>query len=53
MTAPVRVARCRYLDRHQNRCTGEAVEEGAEIELCTKHLAYAWAMIRRRAVVLT
>lgn len=42
---------CRYLRGHGNtevRCTAEAVDEDAEIELCTRHLAAAWRIIQQR-----
>lgn len=43
---------CRYLDRNSNRCTGEVAEEGAEIDLCTTHLAAAFSLLTRRMPAL-
>lgn len=36
---------CRYLDTHRDQCTAEAVDPGADILLCTAHLARAWRLI--------
>lgn len=46
---PPRRIRCRYLDRNDNRCTSEVVDEVGEILLCVHHLARALELIRRRA----
>lgn len=40
---------CRYLDRHGNRCTGEAVDDQGELLLCVRHLAAAIELIRHLA----
>ena len=42
------VTTCRYRDRWGERCTAEVVEENAEIDLCTRHLAAALALLQRR-----
>lgn len=39
---------CRYIGKSGNRCTAEALEEGAEVELCGEHLARALQLLRRK-----
>lgn len=46
---PPRKIRCRYLDKFDNRCNAEVVDDYGEIMLCLKHLALAMELIRRRA----
>lgn len=43
---PPRLVRCRYLRLTGNQCTGEAVQQDADILLCTKHLARVMVMLR-------
>lgn len=39
---------CRYLNRVSDQCTGEAVDPDGEVLLCSKHLAAATELVRRR-----
>lgn len=43
-----RLTRCRYVTRDGNRCTAEAVEDDAEVDLCIEHLGRALELLRRR-----
>lgn len=47
VAAPDRPTTCRYLNRHENRCTSPVVDEVGEILLCHSHLARALELIRR------
>lgn len=38
---------CRVLNRHGDQCTGEAVDAGAELLICTRHLAEAQRLIHQ------
>lgn len=49
IASPDRLTRCRYLDRYDNRCTGEAVDPEGEVLLCITHLGRALELFRRRA----
>ena len=40
---------CRYLNRHGNQCTAEAVDDQGEVLLCVRHLAAAIELVRRVA----
>lgn len=42
------IVRCRYLRLNDTRCTGEAVDGGADVLLCTKHLGRALRLINER-----
>jgi hypothetical protein len=42
---PERIVTCRVLNRNGNQCTGEAVDETAELLICTRHLAEAQRLI--------
>lgn len=50
-----RLTRCRYLTRGKrgalDRCTAEAVEDNAEIQLCARHLAAALELLNRRGAI--
>jgi hypothetical protein len=56
LAASDRKARCRYMVRSGrlgtglglDRCTAESAEEGAEIDLCARHLGEALALLQRR-----
>ena len=37
---------CRYLRRNNERCTAEAVDEHADVVLCSKHLAATLVFLR-------
>lgn len=39
---------CRYLNRHGDQCTGEAVDAQGEILLCVRHLGLALELVRAR-----
>ena len=41
-----RIVRCRVLNRLSDQCTGEAVDPGAELLICARHLAAAQRLIR-------
>lgn len=49
---PARLVTCRYLNRHADQCTGEAVQPDAEVLLCTRHLAAAIEFLRASGVRL-
>ncbi|MGW3651871.1 hypothetical protein [Streptomyces sp. NPDC000878] len=36
---------CRVLNGRGNQCTGEAVDPGAELKICVRHLAEAQRLI--------
>ncbi|MFD4557585.1 hypothetical protein ACFWP5_25230 [Streptomyces sp. NPDC058469] len=40
-----RIVRCRVLNRLSDQCTGEAVDPGAELLICARHLAEAQRLI--------
>lgn len=48
MPTPSRLNRCRYLDRYDNRCTGEVVDPNGEALLCLRHLGLALELLRRK-----
>lgn len=43
-----RIVTCRYLRQNGEQCTGEAVNDEAEILICTKHLARALRVVTSR-----
>lgn len=43
---PGRVVTCRYLKAYNTQCTAEAVDAGADIMLCARHLAEAMRLAR-------
>ncbi|EPD56376.1 hypothetical protein [Streptomyces sp. HGB0020] len=42
---PGRIVTCRVLNRLGDQCTGEAVDPGAELKICVRHLAEAQRLI--------
>lgn len=59
VATPDRRETCRYLTHRSHRrttsaaldrCTGEVVEEGAEIALCSRHLGEALALLTRHGL---
>jgi hypothetical protein len=48
VSAEARRVICRYLDRHRNQCTAEAVDELGEVLVCEHHLAMAMALLHRQ-----
>lgn len=52
MTATTRTVRCRYLNRTNDPCTGEAVDPHGEVLLCTRHLALAMELVRAKQLGL-
>jgi hypothetical protein len=48
-----RVVQCRYLGRHRQQCTAEAVDDQADVLLCTKHLARVMLLLSIRGFTVT
>lgn len=42
---PERIVTCRVLSGRGTQCTGEAVDPGAELKICARHLAEAQRLI--------
>lgn len=42
---PERIVTCRFLSGRGSQCTGEAVDPGAELKICARHLAEAQRLI--------
>jgi hypothetical protein len=43
-----RAERCRMLDRHDNRCTGEVLDPNGEIKICGRHAGLVMELINTR-----
>lgn len=48
-SATDRKARCRYLRRNGEQCTGEALDPNADVLICSKHAARTMQLIRSAA----
>ena len=54
MTAPTApITRCRVLDRNDNRCTGEVVDEVGELMICSRHLTAAMLLLGSHGYEIT
>jgi hypothetical protein len=44
----LRIARCRYVDTDNKACTSEVVDPDAQLRLCSRHLSWAYELLRDR-----
>lgn len=47
-----RVIRCRMLDHHGDRCTGEALWADGEIRICARHAGLVMEAINAQAALI-